>query len=220
MIKLSPSILASNFAHLEEQVNRALEGGADYIHIDVMDGMFVPNISLGIPVIRSLKKACPYAFFDVHLMIVQPERYISRFRDAGADMITVHAEATSMLRSTLLTIRDMGCKAGVVLNPETPLSRLEGVLDCIDMVLLMTVTPGFGGQTYMESCTQKISDLRAMIDERNLNVDIEVDGGIKLDNVRTVIEAGANVIVVGSGVFEGDITGNVVEFKKIFAEYQ
>lgn len=220
MIKLSPSILASDFAILGEQVEKAMNAGANYVHIDVMDGMFVPNISIGIPVIRSLKKSFPDVFFDVHLMIMNPERYISRVRDAGADMITIHVESCEPLRETLLMIRDMGCKAGVVLCPETPLQVLDGVLDCVDMVLLMTVTPGFGGQAYMESSTQKIRDLRAMIRERSLNVDIEVDGGIKVDNVRTVLDAGANVIVVGSGVFEGDIEQNVKTFQEIFTEYE
>ncbi|MBE5922119.1 MAG: ribulose-phosphate 3-epimerase [Lachnospiraceae bacterium] len=220
MIKLSPSILASDFANLGAQVHEALDAGADYVHIDVMDGVFVPNISFGLPIISSLRKACPDAFFDVHLMIVEPERYIERFAKAGASMITIHVEACEPLRETVLKIRELGCKAGVVLKPGTPISSLENVLEYVDMVLLMTVEPGFGGQSYMDSCTQKIADLRKVVKERDLDVDIEVDGGIKISNVKTVLDAGANVIVVGSGVFGGDIAKNVTTFKEIFAEYE
>ena len=219
MIKLSPSILASDFTKLGDDVTAAVNAGVDYIHLDVMDGMFVPNISLGIPVIQSLR-SCTDVVFDVHLMIVDPERYVERFKAVGADIITIHLEACSRVREALLRIRSLGCKAGLVLNPETPASEVEPYLDYVDMILLMTVHPGFGGQVYLESCTEKIREIRRMIDERNLIIDLEVDGGIKLSNVETVLEAGANVIVVGSGVFSGDIAQNVKDFKEIFRKFE
>ena len=197
---LSPSMLASDFSQLGQELDAIKNGGAKYLHIDVMDGLFVPSISFGMPVIKSLRK-CSDLFFDVHLMIDQPERYIREFAASGADMITVHAEATIHLDRTLTAIREAGCKVGVALNPSTPLNVLEYVLDKVDMVLIMTVNPGYGGQKYLPAMTRKIRQLRDMIQDRGLDIDIEVDGGINLANVQTVLDAGANVIVAGSAVF-------------------
>lgn len=218
MLKLAPSILSADLARLGEEILTVVEAGADYIHIDVMDGNFVPSISFGLPLIASARKITN-AVFDVHLMVEEPERLVRDFADAGADIITVHAEACRHLDRTLQSIRQCRLKAGVVLNPATSLSTLDYVLNQVDMVLLMTVNPGFGGQRYIEGMTEKIRRLRGIIEEESLNVDIEVDGGIGLLNVRNVIESGANVIVAGTSVFQGDSRRNVTEFKKIFEEY-
>lgn len=214
MNQLAPSILSANFAALGEDVKKAEAAGAEYLHIDVMDGHFVPSLSLGFPVIKSLRKMTDMVF-DVHLMIDNPDNYIAEFAAAGADIITVHAEVCPHLNRTIASIKEKGVKAGVVLNPSTPLTELEYILEDLDMVLLMTVNPGFGGQKYIESCTRKIRELRQMITERGLDIDIEVDGGIKLNNVQKVLDAGANVIVAGSAVFEGDIEQNVKDFLKV-----
>lgn len=214
MNKLAPSILSANFAALGEDVKKAERAGAQYLHIDVMDGAFVPSLSLGFPVIQSIRKLTDM-IFDVHLMICSPDRYIAEFAAAGADIITVHAEACSHLNRTVASIKEQGVKAGVVLNPATPLTELQYILEDLDMVLLMTVNPGFGGQKYIESCTKKIQELRKMITDRGLNIDIEVDGGIKLSNVRKVLDAGANVIVAGSAVFGGDVEKNVKDFLEV-----
>lgn len=214
MNKLAPSILSANFAALGEDVKKAERAGAQYLHIDVMDGAFVPSLSLGFPVIQSIRKLTDMVF-DVHLMICSPDRYIAEFAAAGADIITVHAEACPHLNRTVASIKEQGVKAGVVLNPATPLTELQYILEDLDMVLLMTVNPGFGGQKYIESCTKKIQDLRKMITDRGLNIDIEVDGGIKLSNVRKVLDAGANVIVAGSAVFGGDVEKNVKDFLEV-----
>ncbi|MFG6327581.1 MAG: ribulose-phosphate 3-epimerase [Lachnospiraceae bacterium] len=218
MLKLAPSILNADYAKLGEEITTVDKCGADYIHLDVMDGMFVPAMSIGMPVIKSLRK-CTDKIFDVHLMIQDPNRYIKDFKDAGADIISVHAEACSQLDVTVDRIKQLGCKVGVVLNPATPLNQLDFVLENIDMVLIMTVNPGFGGQRYIQSMTRKIVELRHIIDERGYNTDIEVDGGITVDNVRTVIDAGANVIVSGSGVFKGDVRKNMQGFREIFESY-
>lgn len=214
MNKLAPSILSADFAALGEDVKKVERAGARYLHIDVMDGAFVPSLSLGFPIIQSIRKLTDMVF-DVHLMICNPDRYISEFAAAGADIITVHAEACPHLNRTIASIKEQGVKAGVVLNPATPLTELEYILEDLDMVLLMTVNPGFGGQKYIESCTRKIQDLRKLITDRGLNIDIEVDGGIKLDNVKKVLDAGANVIVAGSAVFGGDVEQNVKDFLKV-----
>ena len=213
MNKLAPSILSADFAALGEDVKKAERAGAQYLHIDVMDGAFVPSLSLGFPIIQSIRKLTDLVF-DVHLMICDPDRYIGEFVAAGADIVTVHAEACPHLNRTIASIKEQGAKAGVVLNPATPLTALEYILEDLDMVLLMTVNPGFGGQKYIESCTRKIRELRGWITERGLNIDIEVDGGIKLDNVGKVLGAGANVIVAGSAVFGGDVEQNVKDFLK------
>ena len=213
MNKLAPSILSADFAALGEDVKKAERAGAQYLHIDVMDGAFAPSLSLGFPIIQSIRKLTDLVF-DVHLMICDPDRYIGEFVAAGADIVTVHAEACPHLNRTIASIKEQGAKAGVVLNPATPLTALEYILEDLDMVLLMTVNPGFGGQKYIESCTRKIRELRGWITERGLNIDIEVDGGIKLDNVGKVLDAGANVIVAGSAVFGGDVEQNVKDFLK------
>ena len=213
MNKLAPSILSADFAALGEDVKKAERAGAQYLHIDVMDGAFVPSLSLGFPIIQSIRKLTDLVF-DVHLMICDPDRYIGEFVAAGADIVTVHAEACPHLNRTIASIKEQGAKAGVVLNPATPLTALEYILEDLDMVLLMTVNPGFGGQKYIESCTRKIRELRGWITERGLNIDIEVDGGIKLDNVGKVLDAGANVIVAGSAVFGGDVEQNEKDFLK------
>ena len=219
MYILSPSILAADFGNLANDIEIIDKAGAQYVHVDIMDGLFVPSISMGMPVMQSISKATDRVF-DVHLMITEPIRYIEEFKKAGADIITVHAEACHNLSATLDKIREVGCKVGVSINPHTNISAIEGVLDKVDMVLLMTVQPGFGGQKYMDIVTPKIAEMKKMIDDKGLNIDLEVDGGISADNVRTVLDAGANVIVAGSAVYKNDVTANVKEFLEIFKEYE
>lgn len=211
---LAPSILSADFLKLGEQLELVEKNGVSILHIDVMDGMFVPSISLGFPVIESIRRSSKM-IFDVHLMIKEPERYLERFAAGGADIITVHAEACLHLHRTIQQIRRLGKKCGVALNPATPLSALDYVLEDLDMVLLMTVNPGFGGQSFIPAMYEKIHGLRELIAKKNLKIDIEVDGGIKVANTKQVIEAGANILVAGSAVFEGDIEGNIREFQKI-----
>lgn len=211
---LAPSILSADFAHLGEDIKHAEAAGTPYLHYDVMDGMFVPSISFGMPVLESVRKITDMVL-DVHLMIMDPDRYIDEFVRCGADIITVHYEACKDVKKTIRMIKDKGVKAGVTIKPNTPNSVLEDVLDQVDMILLMTVEPGFGGQAYIPSSTEKIKELRRMLDERGLKTDIEVDGGIKKNNLQMVLDAGANVIVAGSAIFKGDIEQNVKDFMEI-----
>ena len=208
-IKLCPSILAADFSHLGDEIKRLELAGADMIHIDVMDGEFVPNLSVGPPVIKCLR-AYTKLPFDVHLMIIRPDRHLEAFRDAGADIITVHAECCVHLSRTLGIIRELGAKPSVALNPHTPVDYLEWALEETDMALIMTVNPGFGGQSLIEAMYAKISKVRAMADAAGLPLDIEVDGGVNADNVGKLVGAGANVIVAGSAVFKtGDISAEL-----------
>lgn len=212
---LAPSILAADFSILRDEIRSCEKAGAAYIHIDVMDGNFVPNISFGVSAIRSLR-ACSRAIFDVHLMIDEPMRYISDFADAGADIITVHYEATRHVDRTIYAIHECGLKAGVALNPATPVVALKDILPNLDVVLLMGVNPGFGGQKYIPYVTGKIRELKNMVSASKLNLDIEVDGGVTFSNVSSIKEAGVNIFVSGSAVFNGDISENIQKFLKIF----
>lgn len=219
MMILAPSILAADFAKLGAQIVQVEKAGAEHIHIDVMDGLFVPSISFGFPIIRSIRKVTD-KFFDVHLMITSPERYVEEFAEAGADGITIHVEACKCVISTLETIRSLGLKAGLALHPQTPVSAVMPYLDQLDKVLVMTVNTGFGGQKYIEGCTQKITALRKAVDERGLNVDIQVDGGVNKENVERIIQAGANILVSGSAVFKGEPMENVTYFMGVLKKYE
>ncbi len=200
MIKIAPSILSADFSRLGEEVRAVAAGGADYVHVDVMDGHFVPNITIGPLVVEALRKTTDLPL-DVHLMIENPDRYIPDFADAGADIITVHQEAVRHLHRTVQLIRSLGKKAGVSINPATPVETLDVILEDLDLVLVMTVNPGFGGQSFIPSCLPKIAALRREIDRRGLHVELEVDGGVKPDNIGRIAAAGAEVFVAGSAVF-------------------
>lgn len=214
---LSPSILAADFTRLGEQISEVDRAGAEYLHFDVMDGLFVPSISFGIPVLKSVRKATE-RILDVHLMIENPERYVDEFADCGADLITVHAESCRHLDRVISQIHQKGKKAGVALNPATSLSALDYVLDKVDMILIMTVNPGFGGQKFIESSYGKIRDLKSRMEAAGRHTDIEVDGGINADTLPGVLEAGANVIVAGSAVFKGNIAENVRNLKNMMEQ--
>lgn len=219
MIELLPSILAADFSKLGEELREIEQAGVKMVHIDVMDGSFVPSISLGMPVIASIRKESKLTF-DVHLMVDEPDQYVEAVAKSGADIIGVHAEACKHLHRSVIHIKALGKKACVVLNPATPLSVLDYVWPHLDQILLMTVNPGFGGQTYIPEITAKICALREKINRTNDNILIEVDGGIKLENVRTVLDAGANLIVAGSSVFGSQTTEQIKAFQKIFSEYE
>jgi ribulose-phosphate 3-epimerase len=210
MIKLAPSILSADFARLLEDVKKVEEAGCEYLHIDVMDGHFVPNITLGPQVVKSLRKNVNMVF-DAHLMIENPDKYIKDFADAGCDIIVVHQEACPHLHRTIQNIKSHNVKAGVALNPATPIETIKHIISDVDMILIMTVNPGFGGQTFIENMIDKIKELKNLIDSKNLNVDIQVDGGIKPENVKCVVDAGANVIVAGSAIFNSDDILNAVK---------
>ena len=217
MMILSPSLLSVDFGNIADGIEMIDKAGAQYVHLDVMDGAFVPNISFGAPVIKGIRNTTDRVF-DVHLMIEEPARYLNDFKDAGADIVTVHAESCRHLHSTIMQIKALGMKAGVALNPATPVSVLDYILQDIDMVLVMSVNPGFGGQSFIPSSLDKIREVKKLIDDRELNVDIEVDGGVKLENLKEVLAAGANVIVAGSAIFKGDITKNVEDFLEVFKD--
>ncbi len=219
MLILAPSILSADFAKLGEEVTKVTEAGAEYIHIDVMDGSFVPNISYGAPVYKCVRGLTDKVF-DVHLMIDEPVRYIDDFADTGADLITVHVEACKHLHRTIQAIHDKGIKAGVVLNPATPLSAIEEILPDVEVVMLMSVNPGFGGQKFIPGTLDKIRRLKAMIDARGLNAAIEVDGGVSTANAGDLIEAGASILVAGSAVYKGDVEANVRSFLEVFKKYE
>lgn len=211
---LAPSVLSADFAKLGEEVHTVSEAGAEYIHLDVMDGMFVPNITFGAPVVKAIR---PYSdhIFDVHMMVENPGRYLEDFAAAGADVISIHAEASTHLDRDLNHIHELGCKAGVVLNPATSLHVLDWVLELVDMVVLMTVNPGFGNQKFIPYSIEKIKTLKQMLTERGSHALIELDGGVKLDNCAALCEAGADVLVAGSAVFKNDPAENVRAFQNI-----
>ena len=215
MAILAPSLLGADFKNLERDIKAVEEAGAKYLHLDVMDGAFVPSISFGMPVIASLR-GCTDLVFDVHMMVEEPVRYVKDLKKAGADLICVHAEACRHLDSTIAQIRQTGAKAGVALNPATPISAIDLVLPQVDMALIMSVNPGFGGQKFIPYTLEKVRALRKRVRELGLYVDIQVDGGVTLDNVDTILEAGANVVVAGSSGFHGEPVENVRKFLEIF----
>lgn len=215
MNKLAPSILSADFSRLGEDIKLVENGGADYIHIDVMDGHFVPNITIGPNVVKSLRKMTELTF-DVHLMIENPDDFIEDFYNAGADIITVHQEACVHLHRTIQKIKSFGLKAGVSVNPATPVSFLKDIIRDVDMVLIMSVNPGFGGQSLIENVKYKFEELNQMIKEYNLNVDVEIDGGVTLNNLQEVLGWGANVIVAGSAIYRAkDVEAEVGKFRNI-----
>ncbi len=215
---LAPSILAADFKFLGEQVHMTEEWGAQYLHFDVMDGTFVHNISLGIPILQSIEEGTNQVL-DVHLMIREPIRYVEAFQEAGADILTIHYEACQDVSATLKTIRDCGMKASLSICPETPVAEAVPFLNQIDMLLIMGVSPGFGAQPFLPETLGRIREARALIDAGNLPIDLQVDGGIHLDNLRDVLDAGANVIVSGSAIFNGDTAENTREFMEILRSY-
>ncbi len=216
MVKIAPSILAADFAHLGEQVQAAAEGGADWLHIDIMDGHFVPNISFGPLVVRAIRPITNLTL-DVHLMIEKPDRYLADFAKAGADRITVHVETCPHLHRTIQQIKELGCKTGVTLNPATPLATLEDILPQVDLVLIMSVNPGFGGQSYIPASTAKIVRLGAMLDAIGSEAEIEVDGGVNVNTIAEIAAAGASVLVAGSAIYNApaSIADNIAQLRRL-----
>ena len=219
MMILAPSILAADFKELGKEIRTIEENGAQYLHFDVMDGMFVPSISFGVPVLESIRPATKLVC-DAHLMVTEPIRYVEAFAKAGADLITVHLEACEDINATIERIRACGCKVGVSICPDTPVISVKNLLKKVDMIVIMSVHPGFGGQAFIPESLDKIRELKAMIDAEGLCVDIQVDGGIYTHNVEEVIEAGANVIVAGSAIFKGDTANNTKEMLEILKRYE
>ena len=211
-IKISPSILSADFSILGDEIKSLEQAGADLIHIDVMDGHFVPNITMGPPIIKMIRK-CTKLPFDVHLMISPVEKYIKAFADAGSDIITIHPEATDNLKRAVSTIKSLGKKAGVSLNPKTPISALMDVINDIDLILIMSVNPGFAGQSFMSEVLPKVTELRKMINEKKLKIDIEIDGGINFETAPLAVKAGANILVSGTTIFSGSLKDNIQKLR-------
>ena len=219
MTILAPSMLSADFKELGKEIQVIEENGAKYLHFDVMDGIFVPSISFGMPVLKSIRPGTNLVC-DVHLMITEPIRYVEDFAKAGADLITIHLEACEDVDATISKIKECGCKVGLSIKPNTPVSALQPYLDMVDMILIMSVEPGFGGQKFIPSSLEKISETKAMIDAKGLSIDIQVDGGIYTHNVETVLKAGANIIVAGSAVFNGDTKQNTIDMMEILNKYE
>ena len=217
--QLAPSILSADFNRLGEQIQRVEKAECRWLHIDIMDGMFVPSISFGMPVLASINDATEQ-FMDAHLMVQEPIRYVEAFQKAGADYVTVHLEACEDVKTTLDKIHACGMKAGLAVNPETDVKELVPYLEDVEMILIMSVHPGFGGQKFIPESLDKVREVRAMLNEKNLETDIQVDGGIYVENVREVLDAGANVIVAGSAVFRGDAGENTAKFMEILKSYE
>ena len=211
-IKISPSILSADFSILGDEIKNLEKAGADLIHVDVMDGHFVPNITMGPPIIKAIRK-CTKLPFDVHLMISPVEKYIKAFADAGSDIITLHPEATDNLKRAIQTIKSHGKKAGVSLNPKTPISALIDVINDIDLILIMSVNPGFAGQSFMSEVLPKVSELRKMINDKKLKIDIEIDGGINFETAPLAVKAGANILVSGTTIFSGSLKDNIQKLR-------
>lgn len=219
MMILAPSILSADFKELGKEIRAIEENGAEYLHFDVMDGIFVPNISFGIPVLASIRPATNM-ICDAHLMITEPIRYVEAFKKAGADLITIHLEACEDVDATIAKIREHNMKVGISICPDTPVASLEEYLNKVDMVLIMSVHPGFGGQSFIPTSLDKIRELKSIIEEKGFSVDIQVDGGIGMNNVEDVIKAGANIIVAGSAIFKNDTAKNTRDMLEILKKYE